>query len=236
MRITIDTEKNTLTTDTAEYALYSPEAFGELSRQWLVLGWNLEHWAAQSWMGRRMLQLPEDALRLAEGVWRLQPDVIIETGVYDGGTTLLFATLCRMAGRGRVIGVEKDVRAGVREALESTGGITLIEGDSAGRETIGRVRALVRPGERVFVFLDSDHSRAHVAAELEAYAPLASFVVAADTNLAALSGAPNGEAAWATDNPLAAVEEFLARHAEFERAPSPDLTYFPGGWLRRVNR
>ena len=64
------------------------------------------------------------------------------------------------------------MRTGVREALEAAGGITLIEGDSAARETVERVRALVRSGERVFVFLDSDHSRAHVAAELEAYAPL----------------------------------------------------------------
>ena len=242
MRITIDTDRNTLTTDTAQYPLYSAEAFAELSRQWLVLGWNLGHWATQSWMGRQLLQLPEDALRLAEAVWRLQPDAIVETGVYEGGTTLLFATLCRMAGRGRVIGVEKHVRAGVREALESAGGITLIEGDSAARETVERVRALVRSGERVFVFLDSDHSRSHVAAELEAYAALVapgSFILVADTNLAALSVTPGGEAAWATDNPLAAVDEFLARHPEFERTAGGDfetLTYFPGGWLRRVTQ
>ncbi len=236
MRITIDTEKQTLTTDNAAYPLYSPEAFAELSRHWLLLGWNLGHWAAQSWMGRQLLQLPEDALRLAGTVWRLEPDVIVETGVYEGGTTLLFATLCRMAGHGRVIGVEKGVRAGVREAFEETGGITLIEGDSAARETAERVRDLIQPGERVFVFLDSDHARAHVAAELEAYAPLACMIVVADTNLAALAAAPNGEAAWATDNPLAAVDDFLARHPEFERMPSPDLTYFPGGWLRRADR
>src|SRR6266849_4063048 len=116
MRITIDTEAHVLqfTENGAatEHSLFSAEAFRILSRQWIVLGWNLGHWSTLSWMGRRLLQLPDDVLRLAELFWTLRPDVIVETGVYDGGSTLLFASLCRLSGCGRVIAVEREFRPG----------------------------------------------------------------------------------------------------------------------------
>src|SRR6266852_4401413 len=118
MRITIDTEANLLqfmeNGAAAEHSLFSPEAFQILSRQWIVLGWNLGHWRTLSWMGRQLLQLPDDVLRLAELFWKLRPGVIVETGVYDGGSTLLFASLCRLYGTGRVISIEREFRPGVR--------------------------------------------------------------------------------------------------------------------------
>lgn len=220
MRLVIDTD--------------SPDAFAQLSREWQRMSLRLGHWTTFSWLGRQLVQLPDDALRLAEAVWRLQPDVILETGVYEGGTSLLFATLCRMAGKGRVIGVEIAPRPGVRETL-ATHGIELIEGDSAAPETAARVRSRIHAGESVFLFLDSDHSRRHVAAELELYAPLVtegSYAVVADTIL------EGGDA------PGPAVDDFLARHPEFVRErPAPlfhaavdfsDLSYFAQGWLRRL--
>src|SRR5260370_3101732 len=122
MKLTIDTIEKKLSIEDhhspATYPLFSAEAFEVVSRQWLTLGWNLEHWAASFWMGRQLLQLPDDVLRLAEAIWRLRPDVILETGVYDGGSTLLFAALCRLAGAGRVISIENQLRPGVREAIE----------------------------------------------------------------------------------------------------------------------
>src|ERR1022692_3784262 len=107
MRITIDTEAQVLqlteSGEATEYSVFSPEAFRILSRQWMVLGWNLGYWSTFSWMGRQLLQLPDDILRLAELLWKLRPAVIVETGVYDGGSTLLFASFCRLYGAGRVI-------------------------------------------------------------------------------------------------------------------------------------
>src|SRR5215471_12566636 len=121
MRIVIDSDAGTLqlteTTGAAEYPLFSPEAFRVVARQFLTLGWNLGHWSTFSWMGRQLLQFPDDVLRVAELFWRLRPDVILETGVYDGGSTLLFAALCRLAGAGRVISIESEIRPGVREAV-----------------------------------------------------------------------------------------------------------------------
>ena len=95
-------------------------------------------------------------------------DVIVETGVYDGGSALLFATFC-----GRVISIEKGFRSGVKDAIRATAGdrVSLIEGDSASAETAALIRTLIRSEDRVFVFLDSDHSQSHVAAELASLAP-----------------------------------------------------------------
>ncbi len=245
MRIVIDTDKATLSAGGKNYSLYGAEAFRILSREWLGLGWNLGHWETFSWMGRQLLQFPDDVLRLGEAVWCAKPDVLVETGVYDGGSALLFATLCRMCGGGRVVAVEKDIRTGVREAL--CGLVTLIEGDSAAPATIRAVADQVPPGARVFVFLDSDHTKDHVADELAAYAPFVtpgSYIVVADTNLANLAGLPNGERCWRHDNPHAAVESFLAANPQFVADPparlfanSCDLSvlsYFSSGWLRRV--
>jgi cephalosporin hydroxylase len=233
MRIVIDTERQILTAGGVEHALDSAEAFRALSEVWLRSGLQLGHWTTVSWMGRQLVQLPDDALRLAEVVWRLAPDAIIECGVYEGGLSLLLASVCRMRDRGRVIGVEVAVRPGVREALAEAA-VTLVEGDSAAPETVGMVRSLLRPGERVMVVLDSDHSRNHVLAELEQYAPLVtpgSYIVVADTILTG------------SDTPLSAVSCFFERHREFSAEPPEPvyradtgfghISYFEHGWLRR---
>jgi cephalosporin hydroxylase len=250
--ITIDTEAALLTVteggQQAAHPLYSPDAFQLLSREWLKLGWNLGHWTTFSWMGRQFLQLPDDVLRLAEAIWRLRPAVIVETGIYDGGSTLWFASLCRLMGHGRVISVESEIRPQVRDAIQqhAAGLVTLVEGDASAAGTAAAVRSLVSPGEPVFVFLDSDHRKHHVAAELRSFAPLVtggSWLVVADSNMRDLALLPQGDKAWAFDNPGAAVDEFLAEHPEFHRerfVPAfgepvdfSGLSYFANTWLKR---
>jgi cephalosporin hydroxylase len=217
------------------YPLYSLEAFRVLSQQWLVLGWNAGHWRATSWQGRQMLQLPDDALRLAELFWRVQPDVIVETGIYEGGGTLLFAGLCRQ----RVIAVDCEIRPDVREALEQNPKVVLVEGDSASSDTAALVRAGISEGDRVCVFLDSAHDARHVAAELRLLGPLVSpgcFLIVADSILPRLADAPEGELSWKDDHPGVAVDAFLAEHPEFSRVDIPGvgfLSHFPNTWLRR---
>jgi cephalosporin hydroxylase len=252
MRITIDTEAQTVqlaeSGGTTEYSLFSSEAFRILSRQWMVLGWNLGHWSTFSWMGRQLLQLPDDVLRLAELLWQVRPTVIVETGVYDGGSTLLFSSLCRLYGAGRVISVEREFRPGVRDAIEHCAGdyVTMIEGDSALPETAQEVRQNIRPAERVCVFLDSDHMAQHVAAELRHFSPLVSpgcYLIVPDSICPDLARAPQGDRTWSWDHPGTAVDEFLAGHPEFSRERPPtlfpagvdftELSYFPNTWLRR---
>jgi len=179
----------------------------------------------------------------------VRPSLIIETGVFQGGSLLFHASLCKALGGGRVIGVDINVPATLWEALERydlSELIALIEGDSASPEVLGEIDDLREPDETTLVLLDSDHSRAHVRRELEAYAPLVSpgsYLIVADTIVQDLPDVPGGERSWTEDNPAGAAEDFLAVHPEFERvADSPraaadDLpdavSYWGGGWLRR---
>jgi cephalosporin hydroxylase len=253
MNLTINHDLRTLTVERAEgfreVPLYSREAFEAISREWVRVGWALRYYHTFTWFGRPLLQLPEDLVRLQEVVYRVRPDAIVETGVFDGGSLLFHASLCEAMGKGRVIGVDIAIRAGIRDALRDhplAHRVELIEGDSVSPEIVALVRGMVRTSETALVILDSNHSGAHVAAELEAYSPLVtkgSCIVAADGIMRDLADVPGGEADWAWDHPASAAREFVARHPEFEmRQPewmvntSPltqNVTYWPDGWLWR---
>jgi cephalosporin hydroxylase len=253
VRIIIDTDAGTLEThdldETRRYELYGREAFEVLSREWVRVGWNERYSYTFSWLGRPIIQLPEDMVRLQEVVWKVRPDVIVETGIAHGGSLVYSASLCRAMGTGRVIGVDIEIRPNNRRAVEDhslADLITLIEGDSAAPETVARVRGLIRPGESVLVILDSDHSFAHVTRELEAYAPLVtpgSFLIATDGVMEMLGDVPRGDPSWARDNPAAAARAFAELHPEFvhgapewtfnESALRQNVTHWPDAWLRR---
>jgi cephalosporin hydroxylase len=251
MRFTVDDQRRKLVLpdQSREIDLYSPEAFSILSRAWLRVGWDQKQVYSFTWLGRPIIQLPEDVLRIQEVLYTVKPDVIVETGVAHGGSLVLYASLCRAMGRGRVLGVDIEIRPHNRKAIEShelAGLITLIEGSSIASATIERVRAFIRPRETVFILLDSNHSKDHVLAELEAYGPLVtpgSYIVATDGSMEFLSDVPRGRPEWATDNPKAAALEFAARHPEFvleepawrfnEGHITERVTHWPSCYLRR---
>ena len=254
MRLTIDTDRRTLTVEDAggsrEIALYSREGFEIVSGEWLKLAWERRYSYTFTWLGRPIIQLPEDVLRVQEVIYQLKPDVIIETGVAHGGSLIFYASLAELMGRGRVIGIDLVIRSHNRDAIEHhelAPRITLIEGDSAAPSTIEAVRGHLRPGEVVLILLDSDHSKPHVLRELEAYAPLVSpgsYIVATDGVMKDLSATPRGKAEWQWDNPTAAAAEFAAAHPEFALEPprwvfneselTQPITHWPGAWLRRL--
>lgn len=219
--------------------LATPEAFEAVSAAWLRCGWDVKYVYSFTWLGRPVIQLPEDLIRMQELIWRARPDVIVETGVAHGGSLVFYAGLFAAMGHGRVIGVDIDIRPACRAAIAAhalAGRIDLIEGDSAAPATVAEVAARIAPGERVLVVLDSGHSAEHVRAELEAYAPLiqpGGFIVACDGIMADLAGAPRSEAAWAWDNPVSAIAAFLDAHAEFEGL-EPDFAFNEGQVRRRV--
>ena len=232
-----------------EHALDTAEAFEAVSAAWLRCGWDVKYVYGFTWMGRPMIQLPEDMVRIQELIWRVRPDVVVETGVAHGGSLVFYASLFAAMGQGRVVGVDIDIRRHNRSAIEThrlAKRITLVEGSSADRDTIAAVSASIRDDESVLVILDSNHSQAHVAAELEAYAPLVtpgSYMVACDGIMAQVAGAPRTTPDWAWNNPLTAMDGFLSRHAEFtqEEPPFPfnegkvrsRVTYWPRCFLRR---
>jgi cephalosporin hydroxylase len=253
MRLTIDTDANEVVQENGgertRYALYSREGFEVISHCWLKVGWNQKYTYTFAWMGRPVIQLPEDMIRIQEVVYRIKPDVIIETGMAHGGSLVFYASLCEAMRRGRVIGIDVEIRPHNRKAIESHElfpRITLLEGDSVAAETVGRVRSLVRPGEAVLVILDSCHTKGHVLAELEAYYDLVSpgsYIVAADGITRELSDVPRGRAEWAWNNPSAAAIEFAQTHPQFELEQpawpfnesdlTQNVTHWLGAWLRR---
>lgn len=253
MRIVIDSDTRRLTVEDngvcSEVALYTPEAFATVSRLWIRLGWAQKYSYGFTWLGRPVIQLPEDLVRIQEIIWRTRPEVIIETGVAHGGSLVLYASLLQLMGHGKVVGVDIEIRPHNRAAIEAhplAGRIQLIEGSSTAPEVVDRVKQVIPAGSRVMVLLDSNHTKAHVLAELEAYAPLVTpgcYLGVADGVMRDLHDVPGGTPDWSWNHPAAAAAEFAASHQEFvlEDPPRPfaegaideAVTYWPDGWLRR---
>lgn len=253
MKLTLDTEAKTLILEdagkTQTLDLYSREAFEAISRQWVRVGWNQKYQYTFSWMGRPVIQLPEDMIRMQEVIFQTKPDVIIETGVAHGGSLIFYSSLCKAMGRGRIIGIDIEIRPHNRAAIEVhplSDRITLIEGSSTAPEIVAQVKSLVKPGETVLVILDSNHTYAHVYDELVAYADLVapgSYIVATDGIMFDLADVPRGTLGWVTDNPTFAARDFAAKHPEFvieqpawpfnESELEHNITHWPGAWLKR---
>jgi cephalosporin hydroxylase len=249
--ITIDQDAGTITVDGTTLPMASAEAFRILSDAWIDAALRVKHLYTFTWMGRPVIQFADDLLRLQEIVYRVQPDVIVETGVAHGGSLIFNASLCKVLGRGRVIGVDIEIRPHNRAAIEAhplSPFIALFEGSSIDPAIVSGVKATIAPGETVLVFLDSNHTKAHVRAELDAYAPLVapgSYIVAMDGHvMEAAAAAPRAAADWATNNPNAAVREFANEHPEFtietssflfnESILTEAMTGFYGGVLKRI--
>jgi len=252
--ITID-EKNGLVTvegpqGRQSHPMASAEAFKVVSDAWIRCGWDAKYVYGFSWMGRPIIQMPDDMVRIQEILYAIKPDVIVETGVAHGGSLIFYASLCKAMDKGRVIGIDIEIRPHNRTAIEAHEMkplITLIEGGSTDASTVDQVKALIKPGETVLVLLDSNHLKDHVRAELEAYGPMVtkgSYMLVADGVMAQVAGAPRTGDDWSWNNPLTAIAEYVAAHPEFvieepafpfnEGLVTERVTYWPGGFLKRI--
>ena len=204
-----------------------------------------------SWLGRPIIQYPQDIVAMQELIWAVQPDLIVETGIAHGGSLILSASLlelnaaCGGPQDARVVGVDIDIRAHNRAAIEAhpmSRRITMIEGSSLDPAVVARVADATRGRGRVVVCLDSNHTHEHVLAELEAYAPLTSvgsYCVVFDTIIEDLPADMFPDRPWGPgDNPRTAVRAYLESHPEFEidRRMEDKLlvTVAPGGYLQRI--
>ena len=251
MKFTIDTKTNTIEVDGPEnpMELFSKKGFELLSDLWVKVGWNEKYSYTFSWMGRPIIQLPEDVMRIQEVIYDVKPDVIIETGVAHGGTMIFYASLCKAMGKGRVVGIDIEIREHNRSAIENhdlAPYITLFEGSSVASEILDQVKQNIADDKTVLVILDSDHSKGHVAAELEAYCGMVSsgsYIVATDGLMKDVHDAPRGTADWITDNPTDAAIEFAEKHNDFlleqpawpfnESELDRNITHWPSAWLRK---
>jgi cephalosporin hydroxylase len=188
--------------------------------------------------------------RIQEVIYQVKPDVIIETGIAHGGSFVFYAGLLKAMGKGRVISIDIEIRPHNRKAIEEHelfGYVTLVEGSSTDEKIVNRVKSLVKPGERVFVVLDSNHTKQHVLGELNAYSSLVSvgsYIVACDGIMEYLVGAPRTKEDWSWNNPKAAAEEFARSHDNFvieepafrfnEGFITERVTYWPNAFLKRI--
>jgi cephalosporin hydroxylase len=200
-----------------------------------------------SWMGRPIIQYPQDMIAMQELIWNIKPDLIIETGIAHGGSLIYYASLLELIGKGEVLGIDIDIRAHNRTQIEAHPmykRITMIEGSAIAKETLDQVAKFAEGKKTVLVTLDSNHTHEHVLAELEMYAPFVSvnsYIVAFDTIVELLPQdyLPGHKRAWGIgDNPMTAVHSFLANNSQFEIDKKIDnkllISVAPSGYLKRV--
>jgi cephalosporin hydroxylase len=184
-----------------------------------------------TWLGQPVWQNVFDLWIMQETIAEVKPALLIETGTHRGGSALFFANLFDLLGQGQVISIDIELRDPIGHPR-----ITLLTGSSIAPEIVETVRSRALAGGPIMVTLDSDHSRDHVAAELEAYAPLVtpgSFCLVQDGVIDTLDALAGGR-----PGPLPAIEAFLKTHPEFEldvaRSQKFLISHHPKGWLRRI--
>lgn len=199
-----------------------------------------------TWMGRPIIQYPQDIMAIQEMIWAVKPDLIIETGIAHGGSLVLSASILELiGGEGHVVGIDIDIRAHNRMAIEQHPmfkRITLLEGSSISEEIGTQVRALAEEKKSVMVFLDSNHAHDHVLAELDLYSPLVtkgSYLAVFDTVVEDLPPGSFPDRPWDKgSNPKTAVWEFLKKNDRFEMDKELEnkllLTVAPDGYLKCI--
>ncbi len=202
------------------------------------------------WLGRPIIQYPQDMVAMQELLWEVKPDLIIETGIAHGGSLIFYASILELIAtctghEGEVLGIDIDIRPHNKNAIEEHPmykRISMIQGSSIAPEIIAQVKEKAKGKKRILVCLDSNHTHEHVLAELEAYAQLTSigsYCVVFDTLIEDMGGGAYPDRPWGPgNNPKTAVWEYLKTHPEFEINKSIDhkllISVAPDGYLKRV--
>lgn len=226
-----------------EVDIYSDEGFTLMAELWTKTSVQHRIMYEPTWLGIPIIQYPGDIVMMQELLWKVRPDVVIETGVAHGGTAVMYASILELLGKGRVIGIDVEIRQYNKVAIEShpmSKRISLIEGSSIDESVVGQVKDMIKDSRKVLVTLDSNHSYEHVIREMELYSPM----VSADSYLVVMDGAqalvwdiPDGKTEWKQDNPLRAIEEFVQSHSEFEIDPRYNrlqITSNPQAFLHKL--
>lgn len=227
-----------------EVDVYSPEGVKLLAHFWIKAVCQNRLMYEPTWLGIPVIQDPNDLVMLQELIWRIRPDIIIETGIAHGGTAVFYASMLELLNRGKVISIDVEIRQYNRVAISShplSHRIEMIEGSSTDAAVVEEVKRRVGDARKVLVTLDSNHSYDHVLKEMELYAPLVtpgSYLVAMDGIQGVLADIPMGKPEWREDNPLRAIHTFLETHTGWEIDPQYNrmlVTTSPDGYLRRTN-
>lgn len=238
--------------------LYSPEGFKIVSDLWLNVGWDQKYSYGFSWLGRPVIQIPEDLLLIQEVIFKNKPDVIIETGIAHGGSLVFYASILSAIGEGKVIGVDIEIRPHNRKAIEEHPlyrRIELIESDSVNPSVVDQIRSMINETDNVMVILDSLHDYEHVMAEINLYSQLVSvgsYIVVTDGIRGNLGVTPKARReypadvdTWVWNNPSTAARKFVENNPNFQ-IDKPEfvfnescinfrVTCWPAAFVKRVS-
>lgn len=239
----------------------SSDTLKSLTRQWVDESIKTNYSYHFEWLGRPVIQYPQDMIAMQELIWQVKPDLIIETGIAHGGSLIMNASLlamlelCEASEKGelvdpknpkrKVLGIDIDIRAHNKEAILAhpmATRIDMIQGSSIAKDIIEKVSEYAKGYKRILISLDSNHTHEHVLEELKAYAPLTSvgsYCVVFDTVVEDMPKEMFPDRPWGPgDNPKTAVWEYLKTHPEFEIDKSVQnkllITVAPDGYLKRV--
>ena len=237
--VSLNNGNNEITVD-----LYSQEGFELLSNLMLKVGAEKKLMYEVNWLGRPIIQFPNDIVVMQELIWSLKPDLIIETGIAHGGSLVFSASILELIGKGKVLGVDIEIREHNRIAIEDhplSNRIDLIEGSSIADETISKVKGFIKPNQTIMVMLDSNHSEKHVTKEMQIYGEFVtpgSYLIVHDGAQAYVSDIPRGKSEWEYDHPLISIHKFMRSTKNYEI--DSYMTRFgqtssPEGWLKRKN-
>ncbi|AJZ76702.1 cephalosporin hydroxylase [Candidatus Nitrosotenuis cloacae] len=215
------------------------------SKKWFSQTYKHEYSYHFRWLGRPIIQYPQDIVALQEIVWNIKPDLIIETGIARGGSLIFFASLLELIGKGSVLGIDVDIRSHNRKEIEKhplSKRINMIEGSSIDEKTVKDVYSAARGKKNIMVVLDSNHTHDHVLKELEFYSPIVtknSYLVVFDTVVADLPQRYFANRPWKKfNNPKSALIEFLKNNRQFridsEITNKLAITAAPDGYLKRI--
>lgn len=217
-----------------------------LTREWFIASSKFEYSYHFTWLGRPIIQFPQDIIAMQEIVWRVKPNLIIETGIAHGGSLIFYASMLELVGgNGQVLGVDIDIREHNRVEIEKHPmfkRITMVQGSSSDEVVIKQIYDFARGRNPILVVLDSNHTHAHVLRELELYSPLVtkgSYLVVFDTIIEDMPHDFFSDRPWGKgNNPKTAVWEFLKTNDRFEVDKDIEnkvlITVAPDGYLRCV--
>ena len=217
----------------------------KMTRSWFDLAFKHQYSYHFTWLGRPIIQFPQDMIALQEIIWDVKPDIIIETGIAHGGSLIFSASMLQLIGRGKVIGIDIDIRKHNKDEIKKHPlykRIKMIEGSSVDPKIIKKVFSAVKDKKKIMVFLDSNHTHEHVLKELEAYSSLVkkgSYIIVFDTMVEDMPKNSFPNKPWnKKNNPKTAVREFLKKNKRFKVNKEFEekllITSSPEGFLKCI--
>ena len=217
----------------------------ELTRKWFDKAFSYEYSYHFTWLGRPIFQFPQDLIALQELIWKIKPELIIETGIARGGSLIFSASMLEIIGKGEVIGVDIDIRKHNKIEIEKHHlfkRITMFEGPSTDKKIINEIKKIAKNKKKVFVLLDSNHTHKHVLSELRAYSPFVKkggYIIVYDTMVEDMPKDSFPNRPWNKgDNPKTAIYEFLKKNNRFKIDKKIEekllITSSPDGYLKCI--